>query len=495
MRSLFHRAEDPHYVSAPPSAAETVTDTAASHETAGKAEHAVVSREHTARQARARKIVTPQERLVRKRRVAAATLALSLLVGGRWIVANQEPTYPKGEGVYATNTAPQWGQMKQPNAATFYMAATDALNYETVFGNSGGYRGGSSRLLMDEPASVQKPYVERAQPSLNLLRQGMQYPYVADFQTNHFKTNPSEAKGLSRPVVNFIAQREMARLLAAEANVRASEGNHAGAIESSLDAIRLGVDQSQGHSLVDGMIGVLIQGIGAKEGIKHVANLSPQEARAAATRLQTTLANESWFARILTAERDVMYEVLQSLYSGAEQGGLSTLGIGNPEQALSGIGTRLVYGAGLLYFTKQGLVDDVATYNDRVLARVKLPYYQARQLPPVAESSNPLVRIASPGYERAFRQATVKAAWNRVLLAQLAVQAYRGDHGGTLPASLAVLTQGTAPYLTALPTDPFSPTAADPLRYDPRSGNVYSVGDNGTDDGNAGDDNAELRDE
>jgi hypothetical protein len=84
------------------------------------------------------------------------------------------------------------------------------------------------------------------------------------------------------------------------------------------------------------------------------------------------------------------------------------------------------------------------------------------------------------------RSFALSAARKRILLARLAVQAYRLEHDGSAPYSLAALTDGAAPYLTAVPTDPFSPTGAEPLRY--ANGNVYSVGENGMDDGGIGDD-------
>lgn len=486
MRSLFHRVEKPQYLSTtPPTKTETTETVEVPHEATTPVETtaSISTKDKTVRQQRVKKILTPQERRVKERRLALTTIAVSLLVGGRWYVANQQPTYPVGEGVYAPNTAPKWGKMKQPNAATFYMAASDALDLDAINKSVSGSHDGIFDL-MDEPLAVQKPAVTLAQPAFALLRQGMKYPYVADYQTNFFKVNLVQTKGLERPVANFIVMRDMARLLATDAAVHAAEGNHAAAMESSLDTVRLGIDQAQGHSLIDGMIGVLIQGIGAKQGIKYVANLSSEEARVAVTRLETMLATESTFPQIMTKERDMIYETMQNMFARGNTGNL--------EEFAQGTGGRLAYGAVLLYYTKQGLVNDFASYNDRVLAHIKQPYQQAKQIAQVAPSANPLVRMVSPDYKRALMQTTAKGAWNRVLLTQLAVQAYRGEHNGVLPSSLEVLTTGTNPYLTVAPTDPFSQSGSDLLRYNPQTGNVYSVGENGIDDGNSGDDNAEL---
>lgn len=491
MRSLFHRVEKPQYLSTtPPTETETVEvpqeATAPVEITAS-----ISTKDKTVRQQRVKKILTPQERLAKKRRLALTTIAVSLMFGGRWYAANQQPTYPVGEGVYAPNTAPKWGEMKQPNAATFYMAASDALDLDAINKSVSGVKYGIGKL-MDEPLAVQKPAVTLAQPAFALLRQGMKYPYVADYQTNYFKVNPVQTKGLERPVPNFIILREMSRLLAADASVHAAEGNHAAAIGSSLDAVRLGIDQSKGHSLIDGMIGVLIQGIGAKEGMKHVASLSAAEARAAATRLESDLAGERSLAHIITAERDAMsYETLQTLFQANSRQGFSAST--DLENVVAGNFGRFALSAATLFYTKQGLVNSFAEQYDKILANVKQPYYQAVHAPKVMPSSNPIVRQwVVEDFSRAFWQTTAKATWNRMLLTQLAVQAYRGEHNGSLPSSLAVLTTGMNPYLTVAPTDPFSQSGSDLLRYNPQTGKVYSVGQNGIDDGNSGDDNVDL---
>lgn len=449
-----------------PSAAEIVS------------EKAVAEKEGMGQSRRVKPVLTPQVRAARRKRAAIITLAASLLVGARWFQANRDPVYPRGEGVYAPQIAPAWGKLKTPNAGTFYMAATDAFDYASV-----------PNTIQTDSAAAQKPVVAKAQPALALLRQGMQYPYYGHLRTNYFHSDPVEATGIGRPVANYVATRELARVLVAEANVRASEGNTAGAIQSSLDVVRYGIDgAADEHSLVEGMIGSLVQGMGAKEGLKHVAGLSGADARAGAARLETMLASERSTAQMITADRGMVYETLGSMYrAGNAQEVTSAYSMSAPA-----IGEKLAYNAGVFVLTKQGVVNEFATQYDRVLTRLKMPYQQSKGLPSVAESWNPLVRMATPNYERAFQQTTRTSAMNRVLLARLAVQAYRGEHNGAAPASLAELTAGASPYLKAVPTDPFSRSGRDPLRYEATTGDAYSVGENGLDDRGAGDDRIEA---
>ncbi|MBC8143045.1 MAG: hypothetical protein H7Y38_16595, partial [Armatimonadetes bacterium] len=434
MRSLFRsREEVPAPVTnyLPPVAeevsdAQTVAPVESSETVAAQTVAPIVKRKHQKRER------TVAEQILRRRRIALGTLCASLALGGRWFVAHQTPTYPVGEGVYQTSIAPKWGQMKQPNAATFYMAATDALDLNAINQSVRGVKHGTA-FLMDAPITVQKAPVALAQPALNLLRQGMQYPYLPNGQTNFVKSDPNTGRGLNRPVVNFIALREMARLLAADASVRASEGNTVGAMESSLDAVRLGVDAAQGHTLTDGMIGVLLQGIGTTEAMKHIAGLSAAEARAATTRLQSIMERERTAAQIFTAERDSVYEIFQTTFSAGNAQSISG------EFGVSSAASLAAYNTVLMFYTKQGLVNDYAAHTDAVLRRVKLPYQQAKQLPKIAESKNPVVAMLAPNYERAFTSITQKRTRNRVLLAQLAVQAYKGEHKGVAPATLAEL--------------------------------------------------------
>ena len=64
-----------------------------------------------------------------------------------------------------------------------------------------------------------------------------------------------------------------------------------------------------------------------------------------------------------------------------------------------------------------------------------------------------------------------------LLIVSIGIAEYRADHQGQLPSTLDELVTGE--YLERVPTDAFS---GRPLRYDPRSGSVYSVGADGTDD-------------
>lgn len=432
-----------------------------------------------------KRVPTPQQRFVRRRRLAILTIIASLGIACRWHVANLEPTYPDGEGVYQESIVTEGHETKQPNAAMFYMAAADAFHVDVPEGLVNGTHG-----LRLEPLSVQKPVVEQAQPAFALLRQGMKYPYRADRSDNYFVHQPTVGDVLKTH--NYAPVREMARMLVVESRVKAASGDTSGALQSSLDAVRLGTDYGQGDSLLEGLLGILLQMTGVFEGIRHVDGLSASESRAGAERLEQMLKQERTFAQIMTAERDTMsYDMLDEVFRTGKLQGLNSA----TSQMCDFQGTqwKFAFGAMVFAYTKQGLVNDFAQQHDRILRRTKMPYQLAKRLEPVQPSSNPLVRYwVDYDFKRAFRHTVRQSSYNRVLLTQLAIQAYREEHAGIPPTSLSELATGRNPYISAVPNDPYSMTGDFPLGYDPIKGKAYSVGENGIDDGNTGDDNSNL---
>ena len=432
-----------------------------------------------------KRVPTLQQRLVRRRRLAIATIIASLGIVGRSYVANLEPTYPVGEGDYCENTTSERSNLKQPNAATFYMAAADAFPVDIAKGMEYGPLG-----LLDEPLAVQEVAVKRAQPAFALLRQGMKYPFSSEVSTG-FLVEYSNVPG-SLPIHNYAPLREMARMLAVESRFKAKNGDADGALQSALDAVYLGIDCGQGDSLLAGMAGVLFQMTGTIEAAQHIDGLSATGARAGAERLEAMLKRERTFPQMLTAERDSLsYDTLDSIFNSGTLYGFNP--ITGDEIDMRSAPWRFAISSVIFAYTKQGLVDDFAAQFDRLLTRAKMPYQLAVRLKEVPNSSNPLVNYwLDPDFQRAQFQTTQQSAYSRVLLTQLAIEAYKKEHSGTAPTSLEDLTAGIKPYFHAVPKDPFSISGTVPLCYDAQTAKAYSVGENGRDDGNKGDDNSRL---
>jgi hypothetical protein len=116
-------------------------------------------------------------------------------------------------------------------------------------------------------------------------------------------------------------------------------------------------------------------------------------------------------------------------------------------------------------------------------ARAKLPNFTAmRQGGVIHTATHLLSSILVPSLDR-FSQTHYRGLTERRAGAlALAVALYRYDHNGSWPQTLDDLSPK---YIPANPADPFSPTAAT-FRFNPAAPGgaiIYSVGDNGIDDG------------
>jgi hypothetical protein len=101
--------------------------------------------------------------------------------------------------------------------------------------------------------------------------------------------------------------------------------------------------------------------------------------------------------------------------------------------------------------------------------------------------------LVTPSVDRVVRQHYRTLAARRMGATAIAVTLYRVDHEGRLPPTLADLVPE---YLPAVPRDPVA-GGDRPLGYiaDPAGPRIYSVGDNGVDDGGRPPNRATSRDE
>jgi hypothetical protein len=250
--------------------------------------------------------------------------------------------------------------------------------------------------------------------------------------------------------------------------------------------MRFGQDVGQEPSLIGGMIGILCEGIGVTEAVKQVDNLTAAEVRTSLPRLQTMIQNERPFTAIVRNEQYFLNGAILQVFNGSATQGFA-LNVLN-DSGWSRLVQSSLYTASVLWYSKQEIVDRTNARFHEIIRRADLPYQEAKKLsedtlPPIPS----LVREWIPGsFLKARLNHTRLAARKRVLLTQLAVQAYRREHTGIAPAFLHDLTTGSTPYLTTIPHDPFSGDGRQPLRY--TNGRVYSVGEKGKDDGGTGDD-------
>jgi hypothetical protein len=115
------------------------------------------------------------------------------------------------------------------------------------------------------------------------------------------------------------------------------------------------------------------------------------------------------------------------------------------------------------------------------LATFRAAYATQRNIPQRIPKVYLLANILVPSLDRAVNVHFRGGADRRLAATALAIMLYRGDHGGSFPKTLAELVPK---YLPTVPSDPLSnPGATIGYVADPERPRVYSVGENGIDDG------------
>lgn len=389
--------------------------------------------------------------------VCAVFVVVFGALGLRWHQATAEPRVSLPEPT-----------LPSPNAYAFFVAAGNAIARHKAIDNV--TRPGSAPKEETSLAEKQKA-VQANREALRILRQGFAYPY-----------HEPPARSSAQLFPHYAKYREMARLLALEAQVKAeADGNAAGAVSSSLDSIQMGTQSVRGGVLITALVGYACQSIGRYVAWEYVNGLTSEEARDAARRLERLQSSAVPFADVLQEEKwfgqAALLEVFRSPNGLKMMQGTAT----DDEDASSGTGALL----NLMYlrWPKKTILENHARYMDALAERARLPYAEAERSAPIPLPDDLLNKILLPVFDTArFTEASCNAQ-NALLMTALALQAYREAHG-SYPAMLDELEKGPSPILNKVPTDPFAPGKA-PLRYRRDGGKylLYSVGPDLTDDG------------
>ncbi len=374
-----------------------------------------------------------------------AGLALVLTVAG----AGAEPPWP----------------MPEPNAREFYLAAATGLKdpdgIEQARTLSAVFRKSIDKLADDPLRPRKEAAVAANTEALAKLRAGFAYLY-RDLPNLSFEAG----------FQYFQDFRNLARLLDVEAQLRACQGDWAGAVNAKLDGLRLGQDIQMGAPLVGGMVGYSCQLV-ARADLDLVADrLFADEARLAARRLEVILGRALSYPELLRNEREWMVGALKALL---EKGG------DNWRQRLAAVAGNFAANLDdyLKARTPEQIVSDAAGYWGALVARAGLPYDPTGG--PPLPAPHPIYQALAPMYRRVQVTALANDATNRMLLLSLALHAWQAERG-QYPDMLEKLVPG---YLECLPLDPFA--KLEPFRYG-QSGKgyiLYSLGPDGDDDGGA----------
>jgi hypothetical protein len=439
-------------------------------------------------------------RYTRKKRIATGFCVIFSLIGARYF--------------WATHTPISYTETPLPVVLKPAETTPNALHYyEQMVPIMMDMNNPAQSLAGDEKYDTLKVCQEAVAKNidtLGLLREGLKHKgmnvalgktskwFKKEKQGTEFLVNSSES------FPSFVIERATARLLAAESRVRASKGDYAGAVNSSLDGIEFSTAVQTSDRLVDYMVLLLMQNISIDAMTPHVKHLTPTQAREALARFNAAEKALPDIRRSIVYEEKQGMRILQATTPEAVANYFAVnrydaypryLGT-EPPSAPAWLGATIAYGwtAGeLLGKGQTGLANDWHQYQAAAYQKLSLPYQQAlsttSKLHTSLLSDGPLGNFFIINYDRTHLVHTRLMAKNQVIKAQLAMVAYQGEHGNTNPQSLSELVK--TGYLEEVPLDPFSANADTPLQY--AEGKVWSVGQNGINDNNTGDDDLYLR--
>ncbi len=311
-------------------------------------------------------------------------------------------------------------------------------------------------------------------PAIATLRAGFAHAYFAP-----------PLRSESQLLTYLAPDRGLARLCRFEAAEAARRGDWVESERLSLDALQLGADISEHGAIINDLVGIACNAVGRRTAVAPINHLDSATAAQDAKRLESLSRVEETSTEALTQEKWVEESVLNKvLGSQAQTNAMVNSGYaGGPavDSVLAQAKVNLMW----IRYPKQKIARDYERYMDAKIRTARLPYYAASRAPQMPVPSDPLLRILDPIFAPLlFKHAYVRT-FNALLTAQLALRAYKLDHQGQYPPTLAALTPT---YLAGEPADAFAPGDA-PLRYQPEHGGrsylLYSIGPDGIDNGGA----------
>lgn len=353
-------------------------------------------------------------------------------------------------------------KMPSPNAYDYYTPAANAMSDVNAIGDALSPSSSSSThvyTLTEKDALVAKNA-----KALSTLRQGFAYEYY----------NPP-ARSFAALFPYFVKYRNMARLLALEADTKAAHGDHAGAINCQIDALHFGEDMPRGGTLISMLVGVACQSIARRDVWGEIDHLSAQQAKSAAIRLESITSRHFPFWRTLQEEKWAGQASLMEIF---RQKGWRKQLASITNTGTSGSGASVSNFMSAMFINKRRIMCDYTNYMDQYIANSKHPYNSKLSAPPPVPN-DPFCSVWLPVFTKSrFAEARCHTQ-NLLLLTSLALRAYKVEHGA-YPRFLQELAPG---YLKSIPADPLALKGSFKYKLKGSGYVLYSVGPDGKDDG------------
>lgn len=272
----------------------------------------------------------------------------------------------------------------------------------------------------------------------------------------------------------YARHRAIVRLLSLKSKSEAAHGDFDAAATTAVDAIEMGSKIPHNAQLIGTLVGLACESIGYRTGVLTTDKVSAATARTLARRLCAIDREQVRFPAVVQGEARFAAFALAKVYR--TPGGMKNVValFGDDKETRSDVSLWLY--AALPY---DNVMSELLRIMKNEEVRAAMPFQVYVHAKPLPKSSNALVTILQPDFEKVrlkLEQANVK---NRLLELKFALCAYHLEHG-LYPATLAALVPS---YLPTLPNDPFAYSGGMRYRLTPGRYVLYSVGPDGVDNG------------
>jgi len=374
----------------------------------------------------------------------------------------------------ARNAEPNWNippaaPRPKPNGYDFYVAAATAtVRFSPEVDGASDARFPSGADPETSPYARANYSLARRQqwlaangPMFVLFNQGLHTPSMA----------PDIAMGMNRDWGHL---RQLARDISARTRTFQMQGQPMLATQSALDGMQMAQDATRGGDLLARLVGIAIMAISRNpldDFDQTINQLSADQARTAAQRLEKLLAKEPTLTQTLTEERRVdLTQLRRDISFPNWRGALHPIDF---------MGETYAQVLPRQTISKRGIYDDMIRIENAVIANSKLPYSQAN-VASVPRHLDPFTEDFGLWSSRSFQNEARSATSNNMFLLRLALRAYIAEHGAA-PPTLSALVPSI--LKTPIPTDVYSD--GKPLFYQPHGAayKLWSVGPDMKNDG------------
>lgn len=304
-------------------------------------------------------------------------------------------------------------------------------------------------------------WIAQNAPAFKVWRQGLKQPYV---------TPP--VRSFSALLPYLAPYRELGRRVQVESDVYALRGDGKRAANSALDIVRFGQQVPRGGILIHALVGQALQRMGQRQLTEVLPKLNAVTCKNAIRQLEQLQKNRPTSEQCFREEKWCGQAALSEMMRKPDWGNQLSAYAGG-----AAVGTPANWGdkAKILLLNKGTVLKNYTHYMDALIAESKKPFVEKKTVP---IPSDPINQMLAPAIDNVFFNFTRTETGTNLLLAALALRAYKLEHG-TYPEDLAMLSPT---YLRSVPSDPFGKSA---LRYKKQGAGylLWSIGPDKKDNG------------